>query len=137
MDSYTVLYVCVHNAGRSQMAEAITNHLADKQGISVRAISAGTSTRKELNAVAVQAVSELGISMEGQVPKLLTQEMVDEADMIVSMGCGVDTESCPARFLLTEDWGLDDPAGQNIEVVRKIRDEIIQKVESLLLQVGK
>ena len=77
-------------------------------------------------------MSEIGIDMTGQSPKLLTQPMADEADRIVTMGCGVDAEACPARFLVTEDWGLDDPHGQPIEAVRRIRDEIKDRVESLI-----
>jgi len=127
-----VLYVCVHNSGRSQMAEAMTNALAQKSGLPVRALSAGTVGGKGLNPMAVKAMDELGISMDGQVPKLMTQQMVDEADRIISMGCGVDAEACPARFILTEDWGLDDPAGQTIEKVREIRDQIKVHVEALL-----
>jgi arsenate reductase (thioredoxin) len=127
-----VLFVCVHNSGRSQMAEAYVNHLARQGGMDFHAESAGTLGGRELNPAAVQAMAEEGISMEGHFPKLLTAEMVGDADKIISMGCGVDAKACPANFLLTEDWGLDDPAGQDIERVRQIRDEIKQKVEALL-----
>lgn len=127
-----VLYVCVHNAGRSQMAEALTNHLAKQKGLDVTGESAGTVGGKALNPMAVAAMAELGISMESQTPKLMTQQMADEADKIISMGCGVDAEACPAKFLLTEDWGLDDPAGQPIEKVREIRDDIARRVEAML-----
>ncbi len=82
--------------------------------------------------MAVQAMGEIGISMERQAPKIMTQEMVAESDRIISMGCGVDAEACPARFILTQDWGLDDPAGQPIEKVREIRDQIGKHVEALL-----
>lgn len=132
----TILYVCVHNAGRSQMAEALTNHLARERNLSVRAESAGTLGGKQLNPMAVQAMEELGISMDGHAPKLLTQTMADGADRIITMGCGVDAEACPARFLVTEDWGLDDPAGQGIEEVRRIRDQIKTHVEALLDEVA-
>ena len=132
MKEKAVLFLCVHNSGRSQMAEAMTNALAQKSGLPVRALSAGTVGGKGLNPMAVKAMDELGISMDGQVPKLMTQQMVDEADRIISMGCGVDSEACPARFILTEDWGLDDPAGQPIEKVRVIRDQIKVHVEALL-----
>ena len=128
----TVLYVCVHNAGRSQMAEAITNHLARERELDVRAESAGTVGGKTLNPQAVEATAELGISMDGHAPKMLTSEMVSHADKIISMGCGVDAEACPVRFMLTEDWGLDDPAGQGIETVRVIRDQIVDHVNQLL-----
>ncbi|MDR3692529.1 MAG: arsenate reductase ArsC [Fimbriimonas sp.] len=132
----TVLFVCVHNSGRSQMAEAMTNALAKAQGLAVLAQSAGTVGGKELNPMAVAAMAEIGISMEGQAPKLMTQPMVEQSDRIISMGCGVDAEACPAKFVLTEDWGLDDPAGQPIEKVRVIRDQIRQQVEALLADMA-
>ncbi len=127
-----ILFVCVHNAGRSQMAEALLNHLAKERGLAASAESAGTVGGKELNPMAVAAMKELDVSMEGHHPKLLTQEMADAADRIISMGCGVDAEACPAKFLLTEDWALDDPAGQSLESVRLIRDQIRERVERLL-----
>lgn len=127
-----ILYVCVHNAGRSQMAEAITNHLAQRGNLSVRAKSAGTVGGKQLNPQAVEVLMEIGISLEGHEPKFLTPEMVAEADQIISMGCGVDAEACPTKFLLTEDWALDDPAGQDIDSVRVIRDQIVDRVKNLL-----
>lgn len=127
-----VLYVCVHNAGRSQMAEAYTNHLAKLHGVSLTAESAGTVGGKNLNPVMVQVMEEDGISMDQHQPKLLTQTMVDEADVVISMGCGVDAEACPARFMLTEDWELDDPAGQPVEFVRQIRDQIKARVLHLI-----
>ena len=128
----TVLFVCVHNAGRSQMAEAFTNHLARKRGLAVRGASAGTVAGERINPMAAKAMAEIGVSMEGQRPKQITQEMADAADRIVGMGCGVDATACPARFLMAEDWGLDDPAGQPIEKVREIRDQIRERVEKLL-----
>ena len=115
------------------MAEALTNAFAGEMGLDVIGRSAGTLGGKGLNPMAVQAMSELGISMEGHAPKLLSQEMADGADKIISMGCGVDAEACPARFILTEDWGLDDPAGQSIERVREIRDDIAARVRAMLL----
>lgn len=132
MKELTVLFVCVHNSGRSQMAEALTNALAQEAGVPLRALSAGTVGGKNLNPAAVEAMSELGISMAGQAPKIMTQEMVEQSDKIISMGCGVDAEACPAKFLVTEDWGLDDPAGQPVERVRVIRDEIRRRVQVLL-----
>lgn len=128
----TVLYVCVHNAGRSQMAEAFTNHLAEERGLPVRSLSAGTVAGEQINPVAVGVMQEVNVSMEGQKPKQLTQEMVDSADRVITMGCGVDASACPARIYISEDWGLDDPAGQPIETVRRIRDEIRARVEALL-----
>jgi arsenate reductase (thioredoxin) len=127
-----ILFVCVHNASRSQMAEAFVNVLAAERGLPIRASSAGTIGGRPINPLAVEVMSEIGITMEGYEPKLLTPSMVSEADRIVTMGCGVDAEACPVKFLVTEDWGLDDPAGQPIEVVRRIRDEIRQRVEELL-----
>ena len=115
----TVLFVCVHNAGRSQMAEALLNKMA-----------AGT----EINPVARQVMDEIGVPMEGQSPKMLTQAMADSASKVITMGCGVDADLCPARIHLSEDWGLDDPKGQSIEKVRQIRDQIAAKVEKLLAE---
>lgn len=130
-----VLFVCVHNAGRSQMAEAFTNARAKSLGLDVEATSAGTVGGKELNLVAMEVMEEIGISMAGHVPKLLTQQMVDVADRVISMGCGVNAAACPARFVLTEDWGIDDPAGQPVERVRLIRDRIAAKVDELLKEI--
>lgn len=130
-----VLFVCVHNSGRSQMAEAITNQLARQGGLDVIAESAGTVGGKDLNPVAVTAMEELGIAMESHYPKLLTQEMLDRADRIISMGCGVDPDACPAKYILTEDWELEDPAGQPIEQVREIRDQIKSRVEAMLAPI--
>jgi protein-tyrosine-phosphatase len=132
----TVLFVCVHNAGRSQMAEAFTNKLAQERGLAIRARSAGTVAGEEINPAAVAVMQEVGVSMAGQKPKQLTQEMAASADRIITMGCGVDAEACPARIHLSEDWGLDDPKGQPIEKVRAIRDAIQAKVETLLAEVG-
>jgi arsenate reductase (thioredoxin) len=132
----TILYVCVHNAGRSQIAEAFTNRLAGERGLAVRALSAGTVVGEKINPAALAVMQEVGVSMAGQTPKQLTQAMADTADRIITMGCGVDAEVCPARFHLSEDWGLDDPKGQSIEKVRAIRDEIKTRVEALLAEVG-
>jgi arsenate reductase len=132
----TVLFVCVHNAGRSQMAEAFVNHFAQERGLPIRAESAGTVGGKQLNPLAVAAMAEVGIAMDGQTPKLLTQEQVDRATRTITMGCGVDADACPARVLFTDDWGLDDPAGQPIETVRIIRDQIRERVEQLLTEIA-
>lgn len=131
----TVLFVCVHNAGRSQMAEAILNDLATKEGLDVKGVSAGTRAGQNVNPQAVAAVEELGISMAGARPKQLTADMIRQADKIVTMGCGVNADECPAGFLVTEDWGLDDPAGQPLEVVRSIRDQIVHKIKSMLEEI--
>lgn len=132
----TVLYVCVHNAGRSQMAEAFTNKVARERGLPVRALSAGTVAGTTINPAAVTVMAEAGISMEEQRPKQLTQTMADSADRIITMGCGVDADACPARIHVMEDWGLDDPKGQPIEKVREIRDAIEARVELLLTELG-
>ena len=114
------------------MAEAFLNRIAEEKTLPIRAESAGTLGGGTLNPVAVQAMEEAGVSMSHHVPKQLTQEMVERAAVVISMGCGVDAEACPAKFLVTEDWGLDDPAGQPIEKVREIRDQIQEKVRGLL-----
>lgn len=132
-----ILFVCVHNAGRSQMAEAFVNHLARAAGLDLIAESAGTVGGKVLNPTVVQVMGERGVSMDGQSPKLLTQEMAVRADKVISMGCGVDAAACPAKFILAEDWGLDDPAGQPIEQVRSIRDQIETRVRELMRQTVK
>lgn len=132
--SVDVLFVCVHNAGRSQMAEAYFNSMGSSVGL--KAASAGTLGAGTLNPVAVQVMAEDGIDLSKQVPKRLTQEMANSCHRIVSMGCGVDSQSCPATFLVTEDWGLDDPAGQDIETVRKIRDEIKSRVRALIEELS-
>ncbi len=132
----TILYVCVHNAGRSQMAEAFTNSIAKERGLAVHALSAGTIAGEAVNPVAVEVMEEVGISMADHSPKQLTQAIADDADRIITMGCGVDADACPARIHVTEDWGLDDPKGQTIETVRAIRDEIRSRVEKLLEEIG-
>jgi arsenate reductase (thioredoxin) len=132
----TVLFVCVHNAGRSQMAEAILNRMASERALPIRAESAGTVGGKSTNPQAIEVLKEIGIDIGGKYPKLLTQEMADSAGRIISMGCGVDAEACPAKFLLTEDWGLDDPAGQPIEKVREIRDQIKDRIVDLIKRMG-
>ena len=132
----TILFVCVHNAGRSQMAEALVNKIAAERSLPIHAESAGTVAGMEINPVARQVMDEIGVSLAGQTPKMLTQEMADAADKIITMGCGVDADVCPARIHLSEDWGLDDPKGQPVEKVREIRDLIAAKVASLLAEMG-
>lgn len=118
------------------MAEAFLNRMAHDRGLPVRATSAGTIGGAEINPVAIQAMNEVGVSMEGQAPKQLTQQMADQADRIITMGCGVDAEACPAKFLISEDWDLDDPKGAPLEEVRSIRDEIRARVQDLLDEVA-
>jgi arsenate reductase len=126
-DKPSVLFVCVHNAGRSQMAAGYLNHLANGR-IEVR--SAGSEPAEKINPVAVQAMAEEGIDIGGEQPKILTIEAVRASDVVITMGCG---DSCPyypgKRY---EDWVLDDPAGQDIDHVRPIRDEIKRRVEQLI-----
>ena len=130
----TVLFVCVHNAGRSQRAAGFLRAIA---GDRIEVLSAGSAPKNEINPVAVQAMAEEGIDIAGSTPKILTVEAVKESDVVITMGCG---DACPIfpgkRY---EDWELDDPAGQGIEAVRPIRDEIRARIEGLvaeLLPVG-
>jgi protein-tyrosine-phosphatase len=126
-----VLFVCVHNAGRSQMAAAL---LHQKAAGRVRVRSAGSTPANELNPRVVEAMSEIGIDISREFPKPLTDEYVKAADAVVTMGCG---DACPIypgkRY---EDWELEDPAGQDLATVRRIRDEIEVRVERLLEQLA-
>jgi len=126
-----VLFVCVHNSGRSQMAEALFNHLAPE---GMRAVSAGTRPGGSLNPAAVEAMKELGIDMEaaGHHPKVMTPEMVAASVRIITMGCDVDASACPANYYVTEDWGLEDPKDKPLDTVRKIRDQIQERVKQLI-----
>ncbi len=125
-----VIFVCVHNSGRSQMAEAFARRLGEGKII---AESAGTAPGGALNPQAVAAMEEIGYDMSSHYPKVMTPEMVNSADRMITMGCGVDAEGvCPASFIPTEDWGLEDPKGQPIEKVREIRDQIKARVEKLV-----
>lgn len=122
----SVLFVCVHNAGRSQMAAAFLTHLSDG-AVEVR--SAGSQPADTVNPAVVEAMSEVGIDVSAEVPKVLTTDAVKESDVVITMGCG---DSCPffpgKRY---EDWVLEDPAGQGVEAVRPIREEIRARVEEL------
>jgi arsenate reductase len=126
----TVLFVCVHNAGRSQMAAGYLQHLAGDR-IDVR--SAGSEPADRINPVAVAAMAEEGIDIAGEQPRVLTPDDVQVADVVVTMGCG---DACPfypgTRY---EDWALDDPAGQDLDVVRRIRDAIRARVEQLVAEL--
>ena len=123
----SVLFVCVHNAGRSQMAAAFLTHLAAGR-IQVR--SAGSEPADQVNPAAVQAMAEIGIDIATEIPKILTVDAVESSDVVITMGCG---DTCPyfpgKRYL---DWKLDDPAGQGIEAVRPIRDQIERHIRALL-----
>ena len=126
----TVLFVCVHNAGRSQMAAGFMNSLGAGR---VEVLSAGSAPKDSINPIAVEAMQEIGIDISNNVPKVLTPEAVQESDAVITMGCG---DACPfypgKRY---EDWVLDDPAGQGIESVRVIRDDIKKRVEQLLSEL--
>ncbi|MEC5180119.1 arsenate reductase ArsC [Arthrobacter sp. CG_A4] len=123
----SVLFVCVHNAGRSQMAAAFLTTLSQGR-IEVR--SAGSQPADTVNPAAVEAMAELGIDMSAEIPKVLTTEAVKESDVVITMGCG---DTCPIfpgkRY---EDWELEDPAGQGVESVRPIRDDIRSRIEDLI-----
>ena len=116
----TVLFVCVGNSGRSQMAEGFFNHLANGKA---HAISAGTKPAGAVDPRTVEVMSEVGIDISAARPKALTVEMLEQADRVVVMGCGAEGV-CPASYVETEDWQLEDPKGKPIEDVRRIRDEI-------------
>jgi len=127
----TVLFVCVHNAGRSQMAAGYLQALA---GDRVEVLSAGSEPKDRINPVAVQAMAEEGIDIAGNQPKVLTTEAVRDSDVVITMGCG---DACPIfpgkRY---EDWELTDPAGRGIDDVRPIRDDIKARVEALLAEIA-
>ncbi|MGW8485539.1 arsenate reductase ArsC [Streptomyces sp. NPDC055886] len=127
----SVLFVCVHNAGRSQMAAAFLTHLA---GDKVQVRSAGSSPADAVNPAVVEAMKESGIDISAQIPKVLTVEAVQASDAVITMGCG---DACPyfpgKRYL---DWKLDDPAGQGVQAVRSIRDEIERRIRGLLAELG-
>ncbi|GGT19967.1 arsenate reductase ArsC [Nonomuraea spiralis] len=126
-DKPSVLFVCVHNAGRSQMAAGWLTHLA---GDRVEVRSAGSAPAEQVNPVAVEAMAEVGIDITAARPKVLSVDAVEASDVVITMGCG---DACPIfpgkRY---EDWQLDDPAGQDIDAVRLIRDDIRSRVEKLL-----
>ena len=126
----SVLFVCVHNAGRSQMAAAFLSHLSEGR-IEVR--SAGSAPADSVNPAAVEAMAEVGIDMSTEIPKVLTTEAVQDSDVVITMGCG---DACPffpgKRY---EDWKLEDPAGQGVDGVRPIRDEIRERIENLISEL--
>lgn len=129
-----ILFVCVHNAGRSQMAEAFFYLLAKGKA---RGLSAGTQPADKVNPVVAEAMREVGIDISGNKPKALTLKMVEQADRMITMGCGDDAAGlCPAKIIQTEDWALDDPKGQPLEKVREIRDEIKSRVTKLLTEIS-
>jgi arsenate reductase (thioredoxin) len=129
-DKPSVLFVCVHNAGRSQMAAGWLRHLA---GDAVEVRSAGSEPADRINPVAVQAMAEVGIDITANTPRPLDYETAEASDVLITMGCGDVCPSFPGKRYL--DWQLDDPAGQAIEQVRPIRDEIRRRVEQLITEL--
>ncbi|HUW87974.1 MAG TPA: arsenate reductase ArsC [Candidatus Paceibacterota bacterium] len=131
MTKPSVLFVCIHNAGRSQMAAAFLSHLAEG-AIEVR--SAGTQPADQVNPVVIEAMKEKGIDLLGQTPKVLTVEAVEESDVVITMGCGDICPYFPGKRYL--DWKLDDPAGTNIAAIRPIRDQIEKLVRVLIKEIA-
>ncbi len=123
-----LLFACVHNSGRSQMAEAFAKRLSDG---TIEFESAGANPSDRLNPVVVEAMRERGIDISQAKPKLITQEMAGRVDRVITMGCAI-AEACPALRTPTEDWALDDPHGKTIEEVRVIRDQIDTRVQQLV-----
>ena len=130
MSKPTVLFVCVHNAGRSQMAAGFMTHLGQGR---VEVLSAGSAPKDSINPIAVEAMAEIGIDISKNSPKVLTTDAVEQSDAVITMGCGDVCPFYPGKRY--EDWVLDDPAGQGIESVRVIRDEIKARVEALLAEL--
>jgi arsenate reductase len=131
----TVVFVCVHNSGRSQMAEALFNQMAQGRA---QATSAGTQPADKVNSVVVEAMREVGLDIGANKPRLLAFDMVDNADRMITMGCGAEAgDLCPASFIETEDWALEDPKGKPIERVREIRDQIKGRVAKLVEEIGR
>jgi arsenate reductase len=126
----SVLFVCVHNAGRSQMAAGFMTHLGEGR---VEVLSAGSAPKDSINSIAVEAMAEVGIDISKNSPKVLTTGAVEQSDAVITMGCGDVCPFYPGKRY--EDWVLDDPAGQGIESVRVIRDEIKARVEALLTEL--
>jgi protein-tyrosine-phosphatase len=130
-DHPEVLFVCVHNAGRSQMAAVLTSHLGEGR---VRVRSAGSTPADEINPQVVAAMNEIGLDLSEEFPKPLTDDFVRAADVVITMGCG---DACPVypgkRYV---DWEVEDPAGQSVEAVRRIRDDISRRVAQLLENLG-
>ena len=127
----SVLFVCVHNAGRSQMAAAYLTHLA---GDRVEVRSAGSTPAESVNPAVVEALREEGIDISAEVPKVLTTSAVEESDVVITMGCGDVCPFFPGKRY--EDWVLEDPAGQGVEAVRPIRNEIRRRIEELISEIA-
>ena len=127
-----VLFVCVHNSGRSQMARALFDSLA---GNRLESFSAGTQPATDVNSMVISVMSEIGLDISKERPKLLTQDMLNNAGKVITMGCFVD-EICPANVVPTEDWGLEDPKEKSIETAREVRDQIHGLVAKLIEEMG-
>ena len=126
-ESFGILFLCVHNAGRSQMAAALTRSMANTN---VVVLSGGSAPASSVNPMALAAMEELGISLADEQPKKWTMEMLHEVDVVISMGCGDDCPILPGKERL--DWEITDPAGQDLDFVRRVRDEIRLRVEEFL-----
>ena len=126
----SVMFVCIHNAGRSQMAAAYLSHLA---GDRVEVRSSGTMPKDQVNPAVVEVMLEEGIDISGNIPKVLTDELVQDSDYVITMGCGDTCPYYPGKIYL--DWPLQDPAGQGVDFIRPIRDEIKGLVEGLISQI--
>jgi arsenate reductase len=130
----TVIFVCVHNSGRSQMAEVFFNQMAEGKAI---ALSAGTQPGDKVHPEVIAAMREVGIDISGNKPKILTMEMIEKADKMITMGCGADAGGlCPASFIETEDWALEDPKDKPLEQVRAIREDIKKRVMNLIREIA-
>ena len=132
-----VLFVCVHNSGRSQMAEALFNLIAEERGLDAYANSAGTDPAERVNPRVAQVMSEIGIDVSELKPRKLTDEMVTSADEIITMGCAVNAEQCPSiRLDKVVDWQLQDPSVMDVDDIRRLRETIRRNVQSLLEDVN-
>jgi len=130
-DKPTVLFVCIHNAGRSQMAAGYLQHLA---GDRVEVMSSGSAPKDSINPVAVEVMLEEGIDISQNEPKILTDEQVQASDVVITMGCGDACKFYPGKRY--EDWELEDPAGQGADAVRRIRDDIRGRIEQLISEIA-
>jgi arsenate reductase (thioredoxin) len=128
----TYIFACVHNAGRSQMAAAFFNQLADR--VKARAVSAGTAPAERVHPEVVEAMAEMGIDVSAAKPQKLTTELVADAVLLVTMGCGEDCPYVPGVRI--EDWLLEDPKGQSLDLVRRIRDDVKMRVQDLISREG-
>jgi len=132
-----ILFVCVHNSGRSQIAEAAFNHFAQTRNMDLVALSAGTNPADRLNTNVIESIAEIGIQTSGLAPKQLTNYMVEQSEIVITLGCNVDSNQCPSLNIREViDWGLPDPSGMGMDATGNVRDEIIQRVEGLLASLN-